>query len=151
MKRAPSPRAETDRAEDYVLEQQVGFLLRKAHQRATALFAERIGRHALTPTQFAALAKLHREDGVSQNRLGRLTAMDPATMQGVVARLVDRGFVRRESDPADRRRAVLSLTEEGRRAFAESAANGLAISRATLEPLAAEERAVFLALLARLG
>jgi MarR family transcriptional regulator, lower aerobic nicotinate degradation pathway regulator len=152
MKRAAAPsRPEPPRAEDYVLEEQVGFLLRKAHQRASAIFAERIGRHQLTPTQFAALARLHAADGVSQNRLGRLTAMDPATMQGVVSRLVDRGFIRRDSDPADRRRAVLRLTEDGRRAFAESAVNGFAISRATLEPLAPEERAIFLALLARLG
>jgi DNA-binding MarR family transcriptional regulator len=152
MKRAAAPpRPEAPRADDYVLEEQVGFLLRKAHQRASAIFAERIGRHQLTPTQFAALAKLHAEDGASQNRLGRLTAMDPATMQGVIGRLVDRGFVRRDSDPADRRRAVLRLTEEGRRAFVDSAINGFAISRATLEPLTPDERATFLAMLARLG
>ncbi len=135
---------------DYVLEEQVGFLLRRAQQRHTAIFAARIGKHQLTPTQFATLAKIYDEGAVSQNRLGRLTAMDPATMQGVIARLLDRGFIARAPDPQDRRRAILRLTPEGRAAFAESAPNGNLISRETLAPLDARERAAFLRLLAKL-
>jgi DNA-binding MarR family transcriptional regulator len=135
---------------DYRLEEQVGFLLRRAQQRHTAIFAARIGRHQLTPTQFATLAKIYDEGVVSQNRLGRLTAMDPATMQGVIARLLDRGFIARAADPKDRRRALLRLTAEGRAAFAESAPKGKLISRETLAPLDARERAAFLRLLAKL-
>lgn len=135
---------------EYVLEEQVGFLLRRAQQRHTAIFAARIGKHQLTPTQFAALAKIHDEGIVSQNKLGRLTAMDPATMQGVIARLLDRGFIARAPDPKDRRRALLRLTPEGTAAFAESAAIGKVISRETLSPLGARERVQFLRLLAKL-
>ncbi len=135
---------------DYVLEQQVGFLLRRAQQRHTAIFAARIGKHQLTPTQFAALAKINDEGIVSQNKLGRLTAMDPATMQGVIARLLDRGFIARAPDPKDRRRALLRLTPEGLAAFSDSAVNGTLISKETLAPLDARERAVFLRLLAKL-
>jgi len=135
---------------DYVLEEQVGFLLRRVQQRHTAIFAARIGKHQLTPTQFAALAKIHDEGIVSQNKLGRLTAMDPATMQGVIARLLDRGFIARAPDPKDRRRALLRLTPEGLEAFSDSAANGKVITRETLAPLDARERAAFLRLLAKL-
>jgi DNA-binding MarR family transcriptional regulator len=135
---------------DYVLEEQVGFLLRRVQQRHTAIFAARIGKHQLTPTQFAALAKIHDEGIVSQNKLGRLTAMDPATMQGVIARLLDRGFIARAPDPKDRRRTLLRLTPEGLEAFSDSAANGKLISRETLAPLDARERAAFLRLLAKL-
>src|SRR5262245_57268665 len=133
----------TDDDIDYVLEEQVGFLLRRVQQRHTAIFAARIGKHQLTPTQFAALAKIHDEGIVSQNKLGRLTAMDPATMQGVIARLLDRGFLARAPDPKDRRRALLRLTPAGLEAFAESAENGKLISRETLAPLDARERAAF--------
>jgi DNA-binding MarR family transcriptional regulator len=135
---------------DYVLDEQVGFLLRRAQQRHTAIFAARIGKHQLTPTQFAALSKIHDEGIVSQNKLGRLTAMDPATMQGVIARLLDRGFIARAPDPKDRRRALLRLTQEGAAAYADSAANGKLISKDTLAPLDARERAAFLRLLAKL-
>lgn len=145
---AEKPSAEDER--DYVLEEQVGFLLRRAQQRHTAIFAARIGKHQLTPTQFATLAKIFDEDTVSQNKLGRLTAMDPATMQGVIARLLDRGFIARAPDPKDRRRALLRLTPEGRTAFLESAPNGFLISKETLAPLDARERTAFLRLLAKL-
>ena len=50
----------------------------------------------------------------------------------------------------DRRRALLRLTDEGRAAFVASAPNGKVISRETLAPLDAKERAAFLRLLAKL-
>ena len=63
----------------YVLEEQAGHLLRRAHQRHTAIFQENIPDGQLTPLQFAALVKLHDLGEVSQNQLGRLIAMDAAT------------------------------------------------------------------------
>ncbi|TIS22875.1 MAG: MarR family transcriptional regulator, partial [Mesorhizobium sp.] len=42
---------------NYHLQDQVGFILRKAHQRHVAIFASHIS--DLTPPQFAALAKLY--------------------------------------------------------------------------------------------
>jgi len=149
LKNAAKTAANDDEPE-YRLEEQVGFLLRRAQQRHTAIFAARIGKNQLTPTQFATLAKIFDEGTVSQNRLGRLTAMDPATMQGVIARLLDRGFIARTADPDDRRRAILRLTDAGRAAFLDAAPNGKVISKETLAPLDAKERATFLRLLAKL-
>src|SRR5215471_8405499 len=71
----------------YRLEDQVGHLMRRAHQRHTAIFQEGLGDCDLTPTQFAALVKIKELGKVTQNLLGRHTAMDPATIQGVVQRL----------------------------------------------------------------
>ena len=56
-----------ERAAAYVLENQIGFLLRCAHQRASEDFNAVMGRFAVTPTQFAALAKLYDLCSVSQN------------------------------------------------------------------------------------
>jgi len=47
-----------------------------------------MGALELTPTQFAALARLRELGDTTQNQLGRLTAMDPATIQGVIQRLL---------------------------------------------------------------
>ena len=52
--RAPLKLVETGQDEAYRLQEQVGFVLRKAHQRHVAIFASRIA--DLTPPQFAALA-----------------------------------------------------------------------------------------------
>ena len=63
----------------YKLDDQVGFVLRQAQQRHAALFAS-LMIEGLTPTQWAALSKLAEIGATSQNRLGRLTAMDAATI-----------------------------------------------------------------------
>jgi DNA-binding MarR family transcriptional regulator len=131
----------------FVLEQHVGFLLRKAHQRHAAIFLELAGEHGLTPTQFAALNKTVCLGKVTQNHLGRLVAMDPATIQGVVRRLTARGLIARTTDPMDRRTAVLAPTEAGRALIAAAVATAQGSHTTALAPLTADEQATFLTLL----
>ena len=100
------------------LDEQIGFLLRRATQRHASVFSD-LMIEGLTPTQFAALAKLYECGPLSQNHLGRLTAMDVATIKGVVGRLLKRGYVKVAKDLADRRRSKISLTNEGERVAAE--------------------------------
>lgn len=136
---------------DYCLEDQVGFALRRAHQRASAIFSEVMGPFDVTPTQFAALCKLADVGSVSQNELGRLTAMDPATIFGVVSRLVKRGYIRQSTHPDDGRMVILELTGEGIDATAAMRAVAAEVSRRTLQPLSEAEQATFLDLLGRLS
>lgn len=134
------------RPSDYRLDEQIGFLLRRAFQRHTAIFHEHM-LEGLTPTQFAALAKLKERGGLSQNRLGRETAMDSATIKGVVSRLRDRGLVEAVPDDDDRRRLILTLTPDGRRAANRCIRAATKISELTLEPLAIEDRKTIVRLL----
>ncbi|HWK44187.1 MAG TPA: MarR family transcriptional regulator [Stellaceae bacterium] len=143
----PTP---SDALDGYVLDIQVGYLLRRAHQRATSVFLEGMAPDALTPTQFATLVKLAELGPMSQNHLGRTIAMDPATSQGVVRRLVEQGLIHRAADTTDRRRAVLSLTEEGRGVIERCRKRGLGISAKILSPLQPAEREVFVRLLKQL-
>ena len=136
--------------DDFQLSVQVHHRLRRAHQRASALFLDTIGDSMLTPTQWAALATLHSEGALSQNQLGRLTYMDPATTQGVILRLVERALVERHPDPQDRRRTSVQLTRVGRALVCDLMANAAQAHERTLEPLTADERVMFLGLLARL-
>jgi len=135
--------------EDYVLEDQIGHLLRRAHQRASAIFQE-IMTEGLTPPQFAALVKIRDFGTVSQNRLGRSVAMDPATSQGVTQRLLAKGLIGRKDDPEDRRRTLLSLTTEGESMVDRLVPLGKQVTTETLDPLTPEEQEKFLALLAKI-
>ena len=135
----------------YVLERQAGHLLRRAHQRHSSIFQENIGDDQLTPLQFAALVKLRDVDQVSQNQLGRLTAMDAATMQGVIKRLASRNLILRRPDPDDRRRLILSLSDEGRVLINRLLANGARITQMTLAPLSEQEQQTFLQLLSKMA
>jgi DNA-binding MarR family transcriptional regulator len=133
----------------YKLDDQVGFLLRQAQQRHTTLFSS-LMIEGLTATQWAALAKLAEVGSTSQNRLGRLTAMDAATIKGVIDRLVARGFVVVRADEADARRLLVDLTPVGAEVFARAESAAREITEQTLAPLVEEERRVLVALLRRL-
>ena len=138
------------REESYRLEEQVGFLLRRATQRHVAIFAEHMGEE-VTPTRWAVLAKLYESGPSSQNRLGRSTAMDAATIKGVVDRLIERKLIETRPDPTDARRRVIALSEAGRRLVERSVEQAHAITRQTLDPLEPSERAALLGLLRKLG
>jgi len=141
-----------DRSEQgrYVLDDQVGFLMRVATQRHTSIFTSRM-MEGLTQTQFAALAKLHEVGPCSQNYLGRLIYLDAATIKGVVDRLHGRGFVTALNDPKDRRRRAVALTERGREVTEAAIRVAAEITAATLVPLTAEEQRVIAKLLRKLG
>ena len=139
-----------DREEPYVLEEQVGFALRKAQQRHTTIFAAKMI-DDLTPTQWAALAKLREVGDCSQNHLGRLTAMDAATIKGVIDRLTGRVFTTIRSDPRDGRRVLVALTPAGSDLYDRAAPIAALITEKTLEPLGEHERLMLVALLRRLA
>ncbi len=136
--------------EGFILDESIGHLIRRAHQRASATFMTILADHHFTPTQFFALARLRERGQLSQNRLGRLTAMDPATIQGVTRRLNDRGYLERSPDPNDRRRMVLKLTPEGHGVVERLLDRIDAVNGQILAPLAPDEQEQFRSLLKRI-
>lgn len=139
--------AETETA--YVLDAQVGFLLRRATQRHLAIFAAQVP--DLTPTQFAALAKLAELGPTAQTALERATAMDAATIKGVVDRLGARGLVTVTPDPGDSRKRCVAATAAGRALFKASVETAHRITAETFAPLSPADRATLLRGLERLG
>ena len=135
--------------EPYILDDQIGFVLRRVTQRHLAIFAAAIPE--VTTTQFAVLARLLESGPQSQNHLGRATAMDAATIKGVVDRLIERRLIETQPDPADARRRVIALSEAGRRLVERSLGQAHAITRETLGPLTPPERAALLGFLRKLG
>ncbi len=135
---------------EYRLDDQVGYLLRLAYQRHTLIFQD----HALnnlTPTQFSALIRLSECGPCSQNQLGRLIAVDAATIKGVVDRLYDKNLVTLEKDANDRRRILISLSPKGLNMLAGLQAMGRSVTEETLDALQPGERAAFLELLRKLA
>ncbi len=136
-----------DNNTDYVLADQVGFLLRSAHQRGSLIFKSVFEDKSLTPQQFAVLARLYEIDDVTQNKLGRLVDMDPATLQGVIQRLMRAGFMLRRPDPQHKRRLKIHLTDAGREMVKSCFELGRQVSSETLKPLNKAEQAELLRLL----
>lgn len=134
---------------DYRLTDQIGHILRRASQRHSQIFTAMM-QAGLTPTRFAALVMLLERGGLSQNELGRLTAMDIATIKGVVDRLREKGLVSVNLDPNDARRNLIELTSSGREILDQAIPAGLEISRETLAPLTAAERQQLIELLQKI-
>ena len=135
--------------DDYRLQDQIGFVLRKAHQRHVAVFASRIA--DLTPPQFAALARLHDVGVTSQNQLGSMVAMDAATIKGVIERLKARGLVDIEKHESDKRRLMVSLTPLGRETVERLIPSAREITADTLSPLSAKDAATLVKLLGKIA
>ncbi|MFV0383710.1 MarR family winged helix-turn-helix transcriptional regulator [Paracoccus sp. (in: a-proteobacteria)] len=134
----------------YVLDDQIGFILRQAAQRHSVIF-QKLSPYDLTPTQFAVLIRLHQMGECSQNELGRRTAMDVATIKGVVDRLRRKGFLNIRPDPQDRRRTLLSISETYKDIAPALHEAGTDITAATLDPLAPAERKELLRLLRKIS
>jgi DNA-binding MarR family transcriptional regulator len=142
--------ADTASSQDYRLESSAGHLLRRAHQRYQSVFGEAAAGLGLTGPQFAALLRLAEAGQATQNHLGRLAAMDSATVQGVVRRLCARNLIRSASDPMDRRTRILALTEEGLALLEAAQEAGTRANEALLAPLSPAECAALVKLLQRL-
>lgn len=71
--------------------------------------------HRFSVSQGAVLGRLDREGPGSVSDLAAAERMRPQSMAQTVAELEREGYVSRAPDPADRRRALVSLTASGRR------------------------------------
>lgn len=136
--------------EEYILEDQVGYMMRVAGQRHAVIF-QSLAPLNLTPTQFSVIVKLFQLKECTQNELGRKTAMDGATIKGVVDRLRRRKLVEVKPDPADKRRSLIALTDDARSMEKTFHDAGHRITEETLKPLTPSERETFLRLLANLS
>jgi DNA-binding MarR family transcriptional regulator len=149
MNPTPSRANKKETGKAYVLDEQIGFLLRQATQRHLAIFSEHMV-DSLTPTQFSALLRLYQLGPCSQNLLGRRSAMDAATIKGVIDRLAQRGLTENKSDKSDGRLMVIHLTAKGRALVSDALIAAERITSKTLKPLSVREQASLLRLLKKL-
>ncbi|NCT83282.1 MAG: winged helix-turn-helix transcriptional regulator [Comamonadaceae bacterium] len=123
------------------------FLIRRAHQAASAAFAEACADLDLTPAQYATLFALRHRAPIGQNELGRVIALDRATMSMVVRLLRERDLVSAADDPNDKRRSLLSLTRAGRLLLARAEKASGRASEELLAVLSPEQAATLMELL----
>lgn len=130
----------------YLVEEQIGFLLRLAFQYHTAIFMSHMVAD-LTQTQYATLSRIHRCLECSQADLVGGLELDSATINGVVSRMRARGLLAIAADPSDRRRQFLSLTAKGKKVMEQAESVGREVSEKTLELLTPTEQARLIQLL----
>lgn len=112
----PAPRVPTVHGEpaDYQFSEQVGHLLRRAYQRHVAIFQQTIPDSQLTAAQFVVLCAVRDQGSCSLSEVVRITAIDQATVRGVMERLKTRDLLLVAQDVSDRRKVMVTLTDGGR-------------------------------------
>jgi DNA-binding MarR family transcriptional regulator len=90
--------------------------------------------------EFALLARLAELGPSSQKALGERLRKDPADMVRLIDAAEANGVVRRDLDPADRRRRVVSLTPAGDAQLTAATRTAREVQDELLAPLSAAER-----------
>jgi len=135
----------------YDVTQQVGHLLRKAVQRHTAIFQQNVGDDQLTAIQFVTLCALRDRGRSSQAELVEATAIDQATIRGIINRLKARGLISLSPGKLDKRKVIASLTTEGQALLSRTIPRAQEISRLTMGKLNPAEQVAILYLLQKMN
>lgn len=112
-KRAKSPRSQ-DRIDWGMLDQLVGFHLRRAQSVVFENFMKMVKEERVTPGQFGVLTLIEQNPGLNQSGLASALGIERSTMVAVINVLEERDLVRRQESTTDRRSYVLSLTRQGK-------------------------------------
>ena len=91
----------------------VPFLLQRADQITSALFAAENGREHVTQHQFQILYILSQTGPLTQAGLARFSGADTSTVSLVTKNLVKAGYISRTGDPADRRQNLVTTSAIG--------------------------------------
>ncbi|WP_088142656.1 MarR family winged helix-turn-helix transcriptional regulator [Achromobacter xylosoxidans] len=143
-RRVPADSAAPQALQAFDLTLVASHLLRRAHFRAEALFAQAFPDEDLTPRQKALLITVYQNPGATQNRIAELIALDRNSFAEMIARMTKKGYVRRKRSTQDGRAYALEITEEGIALLARILPQDAAVEAQVLEPIPEDLRPVFL-------
>lgn len=104
----------TESASDYgVLDQSLGYLLRRAQIRAFQGFNSYFDVFEIKPAQFSALELIQNNPGMRQSRLAEALGIQRTNLVGMLDLLQSRDLIKREPAPDDRRSHALHITAKG--------------------------------------
>ncbi len=90
------------------------FLLAKCSQTGVKFWAQKVSSLGVTAVQAMVLGFLSEEDMITSKLLGERAIIDSATLTGILDRLETMGYIKRQSNPDDRRSIMISLTAAGK-------------------------------------
>jgi DNA-binding MarR family transcriptional regulator len=133
------------------LERSPSHLLHRALQLALDIYAEETGPEAITQRQYAVLAAVSAQEGLTQTDLVRATGIDRSTLADLVARMIGKSLLARQRSAADARANTVRLTDDGRAALAATQPRVAAADARILKLLPSRKRDAFLTVLRDIG
>jgi DNA-binding MarR family transcriptional regulator len=136
-------------SEPFRLADSASHLLHRAEQIASDRFSRLF--ETVTLRQFAVLAAIDEEPGLSQSALVRATGIDRSTLADMMNRLAKRGLVVRTPSASDARAYSVKLTKTGADVLHNATLSARAADAAILDLLPRTKRKAFLATLTKLS
>ena len=133
------------------LERSPSHLLHRALQLALDIYAVETGPVSITQRQYAVLAAVAANEGLSQTDLVRATGIDRSTLADLVGRMIAKGYLARQRSPEDARANIVKLDETGRAVLEATGPRVAAADQRILELLGGKKREPFLEALRRLA
>jgi len=143
--------AKAEKATVAALERSPSHLLHRALQLALDIYGEEVGPGALTQRQYAVLAAVAADEGLTQTDLVRATGIDRSTLADMIARMIDKGYLGRERSITDARAKTVRLTEMGREALDDALPKVAGADARILGYLTAGKRDAFITALSALS
>jgi len=119
--------------------------LHRATHATLQVLATRLAELDLPASEINVLANLAGRDPLTVGALAAATATRPTTLTSLLDRLVRRGHVVREVDPADRRSFLVSLTPAGQQAAGTVSAAVHGLEQGALARVSPAQQAGFFA------
>jgi len=98
------------------LDNSLDFMLVRVVNKLRCQIGRQLKHMDLTSEQWAVLARLREEDGLTQNELAKRILKDQANTTRILDKVEKKGLVKRVDALNDRRTYLIYLTEEGRHA-----------------------------------
>lgn len=117
-------------------------LLAQGGHRAATLLGRRFQGSGLRPRHGQILMRLEHTGSATQQELLEQLGVDPSVLVGLLNDLEQSALVERVRDPADRRRHIVRLSEEGQRSAAEVHRSVAAVHEQLFPSLSEEDLAV---------
>ncbi|MBE7220865.1 MAG: winged helix-turn-helix transcriptional regulator [Caulobacteraceae bacterium] len=133
------------------LDRSPSHLLHRALQLALDIYAVETGPVAITQRQYAVLAAVAADEGLSQTDLVRATGIDRSTLADLVGRMIARDYLERERSPDDARANTVKLGEAGRAVLLAASPRVEAADRRILDLLGHKKREPFVDALRKLA
>lgn len=126
------------------------YLLNQAAEVTSRAFQDSYRDHGLTRTEWRVMANLAAHPDLTASEIGRFTFTDKTKVSRAVQALQDAGWLARQTDPQDRRRETLALTDAGRILCRQIELKALDFDAALRERLGEGQAAALAETLARL-
>ncbi|EPB5224723.1 MarR family winged helix-turn-helix transcriptional regulator [Citrobacter freundii] len=123
-------------------------LLRQLFQQHTARWQHELP--DLTKPQYAVMRAIAEHPGIEQVALTEAAVCNKATLAEMLSRMEKRELVRREHDPADKRRRFVYLTAQGEALLTSATPLGDSVDDEFLGRLSDEEREQFIRLVRKM-